>query len=179
MKSNDKKLKASEEFLQLADREYAFKLMKLGKIKPIVPKPSIKTTAITSKTTEPKKPKPAPKEVGSISTYVVNVKNKLSASATNQAKTSNASSESTSLKKMRKWKRVVVYYKAKRDVAKSGFMVNWTPADEAMLARAEKKYKKSRALAAPELIKNLMKKRAARGRGKKRGSTLRKLSGSV
>ncbi len=80
------------------------------------------------------------------------------------------------LTKVKKWKRVLVYLQAKKDVAggKSG-LAQWSSGDEAKLKKVKGKYDKARKQAAPELIKINRAKRASRGRGKKRGSTLAKL----
>jgi len=85
-------------------------------------------------------------------------------------------SASPTLTKVKKWKRVLVYLQAKKDVAsgKSG-LAQWSSGDEAKLKKVKGKYDKARKQAAPELIKLNRAKRAARGRGKKRGSTLAKL----
>lgn len=84
--------------------------------------------------------------------------------------------ESVSLTRMRKWKRVLVFLKAKKDVSKGKTgLTTWTSGDETQLVKATSRFNKARKMAAPELIKINRAKRSARGRGKKRGSDLSRL----
>lgn len=84
--------------------------------------------------------------------------------------------DSAALTRMRKWKRVIVFLKAQRDVAKNGSgLAQWTSADESKLKRANDRFEKARKMAAPELIRLNRAKRASWGRGRKRGSYLSKL----
>jgi hypothetical protein len=73
--------------------------------------------------------------------------------------------EPASLSKYRKWKKIYKYYSLKKELGVEVF----SSGDEAKLKRAESRMKKSRKLAAPMLIQKLRAKKAAFGRGKKRG----------
>jgi len=73
--------------------------------------------------------------------------------------------ESAALVKYRKFKKLYKLYQLKKEVGIEPF----TAGDAVKLKKYRAKMDKARKLAAPELIKLVRAKRAARGRGKKRG----------
>lgn len=68
------------------------------------------------------------------------------------------------LDKYNRMRKLFKFYSLKKEIG-----LNFTSGDESKLERYKKKMEKSRKLAAPELIKRQRAKKAARGRGKKRG----------
>lgn len=83
--------------------------------------------------------------------------------------------EGMGVARYRKAKMRVKYYELKKQI-----MGSLTKGEQFLLDRFRSRLKKLRKIAAPELIQNLIKRKAAKGRGKRRGSDLSKLmSGKI
>ena len=80
------------------------------------------------------------------------------------------STEGMAVRRYRSTKRRVQFYTLKLRLF--GML---SKGDQFLLDKYKNRLMKLRKIAAPELIQNLLKKRASRGRGKKRGSDLNKL----
>lgn len=78
--------------------------------------------------------------------------------------------EGMAVKVYRKLKKRVQFYTLKQQL-----FGNLSKGDQFLLAKSQSRLIKARKIAAPELIQQLLKKRASRGKGKKRGSDLQKL----
>lgn len=78
--------------------------------------------------------------------------------------------EGMAVRRYRKMKQRVKYYELKK-----ALLGNLTKGEEFLYQRFKLRLRKARKMAAPELIQQNLKKRAARGHGKKRGSDLSKL----
>lgn len=76
---------------------------------------------------------------------------------------------SAALTKYRKYKKLYKLYALKKELSATGMAIPYSAGDEVKLIKYKARMTKSRKLAAPELIKAVRAKRAAFGRGKKRG----------
>lgn len=77
--------------------------------------------------------------------------------------------DSAALTKYRKYKKLYKLYSLKKELNAAGMAIPYSAGDAVKLKKYKARMNKSRRLAAPELIKLVRAKRAAFGRGKKRG----------